>query len=148
VKEKLQEYALVAEILGGIAIVISLLFVGFQITDGNRETRAATTQSVLDAEMYFQTQLISNADVWEKVVYGGDMSDIVETRKAIALFNMMVTQNDVLFQMQKSGYIEYSEIEVGGFAAPNFLKVWRQSPGANTRSPEFMEMVDNQLFRE
>lgn len=93
-KGKLQEYALISEILGGIAIVVSLIFVGFQITDGNRETRAATTQAVLEAEMLFQAQLLRYADVWEKVVIDGDMSDRVETRRGIALFNMMITQEE------------------------------------------------------
>ena len=146
-KGKLQEYALIAEILGGIAIVVSLIFVGFQITDGNRETRAATTQAVLEAEMLFQAQLLRYADVWEKVVIDGDMSDRVETRRGIALFNMMITQEENTYEMQKTGYIEYSEITFGQFA-PNFLEAWRQSPGAKSRSPEFMQIVDDRLFPE
>jgi len=36
VKEKLQEYALVAEIIGGVAIVASLIFVGIQINQSNK----------------------------------------------------------------------------------------------------------------
>lgn len=52
-KEKLQQYALVAEIISAIAIVLSLVFVGFQIADGNREANAATFQASLDTEMYF-----------------------------------------------------------------------------------------------
>lgn len=35
-KNKLQEYALIAEIIGGIAIVASLLFVGLQINQNNK----------------------------------------------------------------------------------------------------------------
>lgn len=34
-KEKLQEYALIAEIIGAIAVVISLLFVGMQVRQSN-----------------------------------------------------------------------------------------------------------------
>jgi len=34
-KEKLQEYALIAEIIGGVAIVISLIFVGLQVRQSN-----------------------------------------------------------------------------------------------------------------
>ena len=53
-KIKLADWASIAEILGAVAIVISLVFVGFQINDGNRETRAATTQAILDSEMFFR----------------------------------------------------------------------------------------------
>lgn len=142
---KLQQYALVAEITGGIAIVASLIFVGLQIVDGNREVKAATTQAVLEAEMYFQSQLVSEAEVWENVVINGDLSDRVATRKAIILFNLMHTQNDMMFQMQKAGYVGYYNMDSGTFAAPGFLEVWRQSPGAKARSPEYMQFVDEQL---
>ena len=40
-KEKLQEYALIAEIIGGIAIVASLLFVGVQINQNNKLIEAS-----------------------------------------------------------------------------------------------------------
>jgi hypothetical protein len=40
-KERLQEYALIAEIVGGIAIVASLLFVGLQISQNNKLIEAS-----------------------------------------------------------------------------------------------------------
>ena len=52
-KGKLQEYALVAEIISAIAIIASLIFVGLQIENGNRETRAATIQAISDQLMEF-----------------------------------------------------------------------------------------------
>lgn len=39
-KEKLQEYALIAEITGGIAIVISLAFVTLELQESNLQARA------------------------------------------------------------------------------------------------------------
>jgi len=41
-KEKLQEYALVAEIISAVAIVLSLIFVGVQVQQGAEETAANT----------------------------------------------------------------------------------------------------------
>ena len=75
--QKLSDWASIAEILGAVAIVISLVFVGFQISDGNRETRAATTQAALDAEMAFQAELMRYANEWQRVILDGDMSDPV-----------------------------------------------------------------------
>jgi len=46
----LSELAAIAEIIGLIAIVPSLLFVGVQLARGNREFRAASTQAVLASE--------------------------------------------------------------------------------------------------
>ena len=45
---KLADYS---EIIGSIAVVLSLIFVGIQLNDGNLETRAATTQAALQSEM-------------------------------------------------------------------------------------------------
>ena len=41
-KEKLQEYALIAEIISAIAIVLSLIFVGLQVRQGSEATDANT----------------------------------------------------------------------------------------------------------
>jgi hypothetical protein len=43
-KEKLQEYALIAEIIGAIAIVASLIFVGLQVRLSAEETAQNTLQ--------------------------------------------------------------------------------------------------------
>ena len=45
-KEKLQEYALLAEIIGGIAIVASLIFVGVQINQNHAMMRAQTRSDI------------------------------------------------------------------------------------------------------
>ena len=44
-KEKLQEYALIAEIISAIAIVLSLIFVGLQVKQGSEQT-AANTEAI------------------------------------------------------------------------------------------------------
>lgn len=46
-KERLQLYALIAEIAGGIAIVLSLLFVGFQIRQNSQAQIQTNTQAVV-----------------------------------------------------------------------------------------------------
>ena len=52
-KEKLQVYALWAEILGGIAILVSLLFVGIQLRQSNA---LATTDALKEGtEMWTET---------------------------------------------------------------------------------------------
>lgn len=44
--EKLQQYALIAEIIGGVAILLSLLFVGIQINQNSEMIRAQTRDSL------------------------------------------------------------------------------------------------------
>lgn len=45
-KEKLQEYALIAEIIGGIGIIASLVFVGVQLEQNSDSLRAQTRSDV------------------------------------------------------------------------------------------------------
>ncbi len=70
-KERLQEYALFAEIIGGFAIVVSLLFVGVQLRQSNS---IATTDAIKDG-----TQLWVSA---YREVYGSGES-VAFFRKAI-----------------------------------------------------------------
>ena len=142
-KIKLTDWAAIAEILGAIAVVISLLFVGLQLSDGNRETRAATTQASLGSEMFFQAELLRYADVWETVVLNGDTSDPVERRRAIVLFNMVMTMHDNRYQMGNAGYLEFAESALGWIALTDFYEIWRASPGAKSRSKEFLEIADS-----
>ena len=146
-KIKLTDWASIAEILGAIAVVISLLFVGLQLNDGNRETRAATTQAALDSEMVFQAELLRYADVWQTVVLGGDTSDPVERRRGIVLFNMVMTLHDNTYQMAKAGFLEYSKSPLALNAQLDFYEVWRTSIGAKGRSKEFLEMADGLRIR-
>ena len=145
---RLAEWASLAEILGAVAVVVSLFFVGSQISEGNDETRAATTQAALDAEMVFQTALVRHADVWEKVILGGDMSDKVATRRSIALYNMVMTLNDNRFQMMNSGYLEHSDGALRRVVMLPFYDIWRDSTGAAGRSRAFLEYVDDMRHRE
>ena len=46
-KYKLKNIALVAEIFGGIAILISLIFVGFQFKENTKATRSATATATI-----------------------------------------------------------------------------------------------------
>lgn len=67
-KGKLQEYALLAEIISAICIVISLVFVGLQVRQGAEETAANTEavrstvrQSMMHADLQLLTNMQSNA---------------------------------------------------------------------------------------
>ena len=140
--QKLSDWASIAEILGAAAIVVSLVFVGFQISDGNRETRAATLQAILDAEMSFQAELVRYSDIWEQAVTISDFADPVDRRRAINLYNMAMTLNENRYQMANAGFIEAPLKSLERIVRFPLYDVWRDSPGAESRSEEFLELVD------
>jgi hypothetical protein len=141
-KIKLADWASVAEILGAVAIVISLYFVSSELRDGNRETRAATTQATLDSSMAFNAEILRYADVWEKVISNGDLSNDGAKRRAIILFNSMMTLNENRYQMSKSGYLEYPEGTLQRVVDLQIYEAWKKSAGAAAHSAEFLEFVD------
>lgn len=49
--ELLEEYALIAEIISGIAIIVSLIFVGVQIKRNTQATQASTFQAIADLDI-------------------------------------------------------------------------------------------------
>jgi hypothetical protein len=146
-KLKLSEWANIAEVLGAVAIVVSLIFVGMQISDGNRETRAATVQSALDAEMAFQSEILRYADTWLKVVSGQPFSDDVEERRGIILYNMMMTQNENSYLQTKSGFLEASSDSLADGVLWPIYEIWTQSGGYRSRSLEFREFLDAERKR-
>jgi hypothetical protein len=48
-KRNLSEYAQIAEIISAIAIVLSLIFVGFQLNNNAKATRSATATATIDS---------------------------------------------------------------------------------------------------
>ena len=144
---KLSEWAGIAEILGAIAVVVSLLFVGFQINDGNRETRAATAQAVLDAEMFFQAETLRYAGTWEKVATGAPLAEGEEMRRGVVLYQMLQTQNENRYKQMKSGYLEYLPRTLLQPVAWPIYDRWTKSGGYLSRSPEFRVFLDAERKR-
>jgi hypothetical protein len=143
----LSDWASIAEILGAVAIVISLIFVGLQISEGNRETEAASTQAALDSEMLLQATVLGHVDTWEKVATGVPLTNGVETRTGIILFNMVMTLNENRYLQMRSGYLEYRPQTLMGVVVWPFYDIWRESEGAQSRSPEWLEFLDSERAR-
>jgi len=137
----LQDWGALGELVGGIAIIVSLLYVGVQIKLGNRETKASTLQATLDSEMFMQAQIARHAGTWDKVVTGAQLDDGEETRRGILLYNMVMTLYQNRFFQFKSGYLDDLP-DFGDAVSWPMYKVWRTSGGATLRSPEFLEMLD------
>jgi hypothetical protein len=63
IKDRLQEYALVAEIIGAVAIVASLIFVGLQIQQGTSITKAASYQDFVEELNDWRSLLLTDPEL-------------------------------------------------------------------------------------
>ncbi len=142
----LQDLGAIGELLGGVAIIVSLLYVGLQIKHGNREARATTLQATLDSEMSLQAEAMRYAGTWDKIVTNANFADGEETRRAILLYNMMMTLYQNRYYQFKTGFLDHPPLTEEVVKFPMY-EIWRGSGGAKNRSPEFLEFLDKQHER-
>jgi len=140
---KLSDWSSIAEIVAAIGVILSLLFVGFQVRDGNRETIAATMQAALDLEVAFQATIVLHANTWSKVSDGQDLAAGEEAARGFALYSMLMTVYENRYHQYNSGYLDRppSELVTAAVHWPIY-DAWRLRGGATTRSPGFLELLD------
>ncbi len=142
----LQDWGAIGELLGGVAIIVSLIYVGLQIKHGNREARASTLQATLDSEMSWQAEAMRYAGTWDKIVTSANFADGEETRRAILLYNMMMTFYQNRYYQFKTAYLDHPPFTEEVVTFPMY-EIWRGSGGAKNRSAEFLEFLDKQHER-
>ncbi len=109
----LLEWGAVGELIGGIAIIVSLMYVGLQVRDSNREARAATIQAALDSELFTNAKIVDYAGTWDKVVTGAPLAEGKQTRRAIGLFNLLMTATENQYHQYIAGYLDAQSWEGG-----------------------------------
>ena len=139
-KEKLQEYALIAEIIGGIAIVASLVFVGFQVNQTAEETALNTLQMQANAYQDLSSQitalnhiLIENpeVDVLSKTSLNYDDLSLEDQVRVGAFVIMIVRMSDMAYHQFEQGMISEERLmsAVGPLADnlcnPIYRQIWQ-----------------------
>lgn len=114
-KDKLQEYALLAEIISAVAIVTSLIFVGLQIQQNSEETSLNTRASSANAYQQIIAQVLNmnemlaeNPELEEIVrkAENGEPLSTLENRRYIRIFASMWRIGDTAFNMYRQGIID------------------------------------------
>ena len=141
-------YANIAEIVGVIIVIVTLVFLTLQIRQNTRALRSTTIQSVMQSEMGFMSIIVENAGTWDKVITGAPLSSGEETRKAILLYNVFMIDTEVRYHQHKSGYLDPQPWEARLDTLPDIVKLptfklWRKSFGGLGHSADFLEILDN-----
>jgi len=118
-KEKLQEYALIAEIISGIAIVISLVFVGIQIQQGTEETAINTSAIRTSAYQDLTGQMLDIysgittspqlAELFYKAHCGQALSPVEEVQMRTYGIQT-IRHGDMAYQMYEQGLINQDQL--------------------------------------
>jgi hypothetical protein len=143
----LDQISLIAEIIGTVVIILSLVFVGFQIREGSRQTRATAVQLAVQSEMGLATALAAHSDTREKIVTGAPLVSGEERRRGVILYNLVMLDSASRFKQFTSGYLESQLWDarvrmLAPFVQLPFFAVWRETLGAIGQPTDFLALVD------
>lgn len=148
-KQKLQEYALLAEIISAVAIIASLLFVGVQLKQNDKTNQVSAYQALTSESIDSLYQTVLDRDVATLFAAGqaGDELDEIDTLRINLWFLALIRQSELAYVQFENGFIEESQLQilVSGLSrnwnSPYMQLVWRRSP----KNEAFSEYIENWL---
>ena len=145
----LDQYANIAEIVGVVIVIVTLVFLTLQIRQNTRAIRSTTIQAVMQSEMAFNRILIENSDTWNKVLAAEPLAVGEETRKAIILFNVFMIDTESRYHQYNTGFLDAQSWEGRQATLPDVTslpvyQLWKTSFGALTHSADFLKLLESQ----
>jgi hypothetical protein len=149
-KLKLSDWASLAEVIGAIAIVVSLIYVGIQVNDSALAVRSATANETSAAISSWYSELgtsIQATDVFVRGIANPESLTSSETAQFIYLTHGLFFQYQGAFYLAEEGTLD-SELQqslvntlLGVREQPGFLMYWEQR--GTLFQPGFREFVDD-----
>lgn len=144
----LEYLANVAEIVGVVLVVVTLVFLTLQIRQNTRALKATTIQAAMRSDMEFASTMLPYAATWDRVLKGEPLKEGEETRQAIILFGNYMTDTENRYHQYKAGYLKAQAWEgrletVADFVRLPIMEQWRLSPGGRSRSADFLHLLDS-----
>jgi hypothetical protein len=122
----------VSEIVGAVAVVISLIYVAAQIRQNTKMMRATAKQSLTDASQSLIYTAIDKSEEWVKLTTGDDASTREEDARMSLLVRAMLRGFETQCYQYESGLLEDDEWRALRAAIkdlcslPGFNKYWQQ----------------------
>jgi hypothetical protein len=155
VRLKLSEWASVAEILGAVALIVSLIYVGYQV---NLNTSAIRSAAANDASVAMQTWYLEmgsnrqSSDMWFNAMTSPEPLATHDEFQFMMMMHAVLLgmQNSYLLSREGTIDVEFREgITIAIVAVkdlPGMRRFWRQRKGFFHSG--FAEYVDGLLARE
>ena len=148
-ENKLQKITIVTEIVGALAIVISLIFVGIQFTENTKATKSATAASTVATISSWYTEMGNNQQssslFWNFMAAPDSLSSEERFQVIISLHGLFLTfQNSYYLSQQGTldSHIQASitKAAVGVKDQPGFRLFWKLR--RELFFPEFQKHID------
>ena len=134
-KIKLKKIALIAEIIGGIAILISLLFVGIQFRENTKDTKSTNASATMAALANWYIAIGNNSESSE--IYYNFMAD-PDAMTPEQWFQAVMSTHGIFIVFQNSYYLSkegtldaemqnaLTSVMLGVLDQPGFELYWEQ----------------------
>ena len=142
-----QTAAAIAEVVGGIAVVISLIYLAYQVRQNTRAIRGATLDSVtshMKSELRWSGEM---APIWKKVFREPDTLTFEEAWELGEWTNASLTARQNEFHQFRHGLLdedvwEASENIIRLLMCIDWIRNWWNEHGRHDKSAEFAALVD------
>jgi hypothetical protein len=143
----------IAEIAGGVAILISLIYVGYQIRQSNRIATTAALQSVLDR--FSDRSLVGyleHPEIGEILTRGHNSTGLLSNHE-IVIFNAWLLREVIhmqnIMQLHKSGFLDSVDYQTwlafttAQITTPGGMESWNQQKVSLT--PTIVETLEDYM---
>jgi hypothetical protein len=124
-KQKLQEFALVAEVISAIAIVASLVFVGIQIQQSSKINEVNAYQDLVNQISVLNILRIEDrefAELFGRYVSGEEISNRIDKAQMTAFLATTFRHADLAYRQYKSGIIDKQTLD----SVLSLTNFWKQ----------------------
>ena len=152
---KLERWALIAEIVGGFAIGVTLVFLLFEVRENTEEPRAANRHTVftdLREQLLVRAQSPSLAAVIESASSGMELTPAQQSQYIGYLFAVIKSVEEAYFQYAEGRLDkEYLDTRIAGLVNRNFLgnevgrAFFEDNKERGEITAEFAQMIDAQF---
>jgi hypothetical protein len=148
-KLNLQDYGSIAEVVGAVAIVVSLIYVGVQISDSAAAVRSATANDTSAAMSQWYVAVGSNTEATRILLDGMTNPETLsreETAQFVYMFHGLFLEYQAAYYVAEQGTLDFEMRDflvntlAGVREQPGFLKYWSQR--REIFQPSFREFVD------
>jgi hypothetical protein len=151
VKTRLENFALIAEIVAAAAVVVSLLFVGMQLRENTAAVRANSSQQSFDSSREFLLNIALDEDL-SRIRQAGSADPSSLTPLEYQRYNLVEYGNLIYYQsiwiqwtlgaVDDRAWQHYKRLLCNGFTGPGTRLVWERAKFI--LDPEFVRMAEEE----
>lgn len=147
--KQLREFALVAEIIGAVAIVCSLIFVGLEIRQNSRISEVNAYQELISQIALMNTLRVQDsefAELFWRFDHGEEITDTSEYARVEAFLYMVFRHGDLAYRQYDNGLIQRDALVSALAPTRSFLNttigqsVWKIL--SQSLHPDYVAFVD------